>query len=266
MPVVRREDGAEIWWDADGPEDAPAVLMVMGLAYPADMFHRIIPLLAKKHRVIRSDNRGAGYTGDVVGAPYTVETMAADSLAVLTAAGYETADVFGISMGGLIAQEIALSAPDRVRTLILGCTHPGTADAIFSPEALELLGSRDGMTVAEAAEVSIPFNYAPGTSRATIEEDWAIRIPLGASPQGYLNQLTGASMWKGLPRTRGIAIPTLIVHGELDALVPLANGEKLAGIIPGSELVVIPDANHVFFTDQPERTAEILLEWLGRPR
>lgn len=266
MPVVVREDGAEIWWDADGPEGAPAVLLVMGLAYPADMFWRLIPFLAKEYRVIRSDNRGAGRTGDVVGAPYLVETMAEDSLAVLAAAGYHQADVFGVSMGGLIAQQIAITTPEKIRTLVLGCTHPGTEDATFSSEALELLGSREGMTVEEAAEVSIPFNYDPSTPRSAIEEDWAVRLPLAASPTGYLSQLTGASMWKGLPRSRDIAVPTLIIHGEGDRLVPVANGKLLADIISGSELVILPNANHLFFTDQPERSAEILLEWLGRAR
>lgn len=266
MPVVQREDGAEIWWDAQGPLDAPAVLLVMGLAYPADMWWRLLPHLAKDYRVIRSDNRGAGRTGDVAGGPYTVETMAADSLAALTAAGRDEAHVLGISMGGLIAQEIALSAPERVTTLILGCTHPGTADAVFSDEAMAMLANRAGMSVQEAAEASIPFNYAPSTPRHLIEEDWAVRLPLAATMAGYSNQLAGASQWKGLPRTEGIDKPTLIIHGEGDRLVLPENGERLAKIIPGAEHVTISDANHIFFTDQEERSSEIILEWLGRQR
>lgn len=264
MPVVQREDGAGIWWDASGPEDAPAVVLIMGLAYPSDMWWRLVPHLAKDHRVLVLDNRGAGRTGDVPGAPYTVETMVADTLAVMDAAGVQTAHVMGASMGGLIAQELALSAPDRVRTLILGCTHPGIANAVMNPEAVAMLGSRGEMTPEQAAEASIPFNYDAGTPRERIEEDWAVRLPLATTPTGYLAQVQGTMGWNGLPRISSIAVPTLVVHGEGDRLVPLDNGQIIARSIPGAELVTIPNANHLFFTDQPERTVEILTGWLGR--
>src|SRR3712207_8171107 len=110
----------------------------MGLAYPAAMWFRLVPALAESYRVIRVDNRGAGRTGDVPGAPYTVETMAADSLAVLDAAGVDTAHVVGLSMGGLIAQELGLTAPERVRSLCLdrkstrlNSSHANISYAVF---------------------------------------------------------------------------------------------------------------------------------------
>ena len=106
MPLLERPDSTRISWEADGPEDGPPVLLIMGLGYPAAMWFRQLPALTERYRVIRLDNRGAGHTGDVPGAPYTVETMAADCLAVLDAAGAESAHVVGISMGGLMAQEI----------------------------------------------------------------------------------------------------------------------------------------------------------------
>ncbi len=264
MPVVQREDGAGIWWDAQGPEDAPAVFLIMGLAYPAEMWFRIAPALAERYRVVRMDNRGAGHTGDVPGAPYTVEMMAADGLAVLDAAGCATAHVVGVSMGGLMAQEIALTAPDRVRSLVLACTHPGISHAVLNPDAIAMLTNRAAMTPEEAAEASIPFNYAPATPRERIEEDWAVRLPLATTPAGYLAQATGTAQWNGLERLGGLAVPTLVLHGEDDRLVPLANGRKLADAIPGAELVVLPAANHVFFTDHPQRTVELLLSWLDR--
>lgn len=266
MPVVQRPDGAEIAWSSDGDDSAPPVLLVMGLAYPAAMWWRLVPALSERFRVLRVDNRGAGLTGDVPGAPYTVETMAADCLAVLDEAGAESAQVVGISMGGLISQEIALTAPERVRSLCLVATHAGTAHAVWDAEALAMLSNRGEMTVQEAAEMSLPFNYAAGTPRGRIEEDWAVRFPLAASPQGYLNQLAGASAWDGLPRLSGITQPTLVVHGEVDRLVPVDNGRMLAKAIPGAELTVVPDANHILMTDQPEQVEKVLLEWLGRHR
>jgi 3-oxoadipate enol-lactonase len=230
------------------------------------MWFRLVPALAERYRVIRVDNRGAGRTGDVPGAPYTVETMAADCLAVLDAAGVETAHIVGISMGGLIAQEIVLTAPERVRSLCLVATHPGIAHAVMNPEAMAMLMQRGEMTPQEAAEASIPYNYAPATRRERIEEDWAVRFPLAATNEGYLAQVVGSSQWDGYDRIQGITAPTLVLHGELDALVPPENGRIIAGRIPGAELVMIPNANHVLMTDQPEHVSKVLVEWLDRNR
>jgi pimeloyl-ACP methyl ester carboxylesterase len=266
VPVIERPDTARIAWESDGPEDAPAVLLVMGLAYPAAMWFRLVPALAEQHRVIRVDNRGAGRTGDVPGAPYTVETMAADCLAVLDAAGVDTAHVVGISMGGLIAQEIVLTAPERVRSLCLIATHPGASHAVLNPQAVAMLMQRGQMTAQQAAEASIPYNYAPGTPRERIEEDWAVRFPLAGTNEGYLAQVIGSSRWDGHDRIRGITAPTLVVHGELDALVPPENGRIIADRIPGAELVTIPEANHLLMTDQPQHVSEVLLGWLDRNR
>ena len=97
------------------------------------------------------------------------------------------------------------------------------------------------MTPREAAEASVPFNYAPSTPRERIEEDWAVRFPLAATNEGYLAQATGTSQWDGYDRLDRITAPTLVLHGELDALVPPANGRILADRIPGAELVMVPD-------------------------
>ena len=266
MPVVERPDTARIAGSSDGPDDAPPVLLIMGLAYPAAMWFRLVPALAARFRVLRVDNRGAGLTGDVPGAPYTVETMAGDCLAVLDEAGSASAHVVGISMGGLIAQELALSAPERVRSLCLMATHPGIAHAVLDPAAIAVLMSRGEMTPQQAAEASVPFNYAPATPRARIEQDWAVRFPLAASPAGYLAQVTGTSQWDGLERLPSIGMPTLVLHGELDRLVPPANGERIAAAIPGAELSTVLGANHLLMTDQPEQVEKVLCDWLERQR
>ena len=262
MPVVQREDGAAIWWEATGPEGAPAVVLVMGLGYPAAMWFRQVPALSERYRVLVVDNRGAGHTGDVVGAPYSPETMAADVAAVIAAAGESTAHVVGISMGGVIAQELALSRPETVRSLALLATHSGLAHAVMNPEAIELLQKRAGMTTEEAAEASIPFNYAPTTSRDLIEQDWAVRLPLACSVAGYIAQATGGVTWTSLERLPSLDIPTLVMHGELDALVPLANGELIAKTVPNARLEVVDGANHVLTTDKADEVNALLLSWL----
>ncbi|GAA1916042.1 alpha/beta fold hydrolase [Nocardioides marmoribigeumensis] len=264
MPTVTRDDGAEIWWEATGPEGAPAVVLVMGLGYPAAMWWRQVPALADRCRVIVLDNRGAGRTGDVVGAPYSVPMMAADVLAVLDAAGERRAHVVGISMGGMIAQEVALAHPERVASVVLLATHPGAAHATFRPEATALLSSRASWTPQEAAEASIPFNYAATTPREAMEDDWAVRLPLATTPAGYLAQLAGTTPWTSLDRLSGLQPPALVVHGADDALIPVENGRLVARSIPGSELVVLADANHVLTTDQTAAVNALILDWVAR--
>ena len=264
MAVLERPDGARLHWETEG-EGEPVVL-ISGLAYPLAMFFRIRPALAARYRVLCLDNRGAGRTGDVPGAPYTVETMTADVLALLDEVGEASAHVVGTSMGGLVAQEMALTAPERVRSLVLACTHPGVAHSVWDPEAFALLTRRASMTAEEAAEASIPFNYAPTTPRERIEQDWAVRLPLAATPAGYLAQAQGTASWSGLERLPDVRVPTLVLHGELDRLVPADNGRMLADVIPGAELALIPDANHILMTDQPEQVEKVLLDWLDRPR
>ena len=257
---VHRPDGAEIAWHAAG--SGPAVLLIMGLAYPAASWFRQVPVLAAQHRVITIDNRGAGDTGEVVGAPYTVELMAADCLAVLDAAGEQQAHLVGISMGGLMAQEIALTHPERVLSLTLMATHPGTAHGVWPQEVMDFLQARVGMSPEESREFSLPFNYAPPTSRELIEQDWAARAEGTAGPVGYAAQ-GGTALWSGYERLPQIAVRTLVVQGELDRLVVPANAEKIAAAIPDAKLVMIPDANHVLTTDQADVVNELLLDWFA---
>ena len=260
MNTLTRPDGAEIAWYDEG--SGPAVLLVMGLAYPAAAWHRQVPVLAKRHRVLTVDNRGAGATGLVPGAPYTVETMTEDLLAVLDAAGEQQAHVVGISMGGLMAQELAMSHPERCLSLTLISTHPGIAQAVMPAEVVEFLQTRATMPADERAEYSIPFNYAPGTSRALIAEDLAARESGTAGPEGYAAQ-GGTALWSGWDRLPSIAVRTLVLHGAQDRLVVPANGELIASAIPGADLVLLDGANHIVTTDQADRLNDLLLEHLS---
>ncbi|HUF32467.1 MAG TPA: alpha/beta fold hydrolase [Acidimicrobiales bacterium] len=262
MPVVQRDD-AEIWWDERGEGDP--VLLIQGLGYPSDMWYRLEPALAERYRVIRFDNRGVGRTGVPAG-PYTIETMAGDAAAVLDAAGVGAAHVVGASMGGVIAQELVLTRPERVASLVLGCTTPGGAEAApLSPEAMEMVMARATMSADEAAEVAVPFVYAAGTPRSRIDEDVAVRLANPTSPEGYSNQVAGVVQHAGtFSRLGTIAVPTLVVHGLEDRLVDPANAKILADAIPGARLELLPDASHVFFTDQPETTLRVLLDFLDQ--
>lgn len=257
---VDRPDGAKIAWESAG--SGSPVLLIMGLAYPGASWFRQVPVLAENHQVITIDNRGAGDTGDVPGAPYTVELMTEDCIAVLDAAGVGRAHVVGISMGGLMAQEIALSQSDRVQSLVLMATHPGIAHSVLPPDVIAFLTARATMTPLEAREASIPFNYAEGTSRAVIEEDWAVRLQGTASQAGYAAQ-GGTALWSGLERLPQITTPTLVMYGEQDRLVVPENSAKIAAAIPGAKVAPVANANHVLTTDQPDEVNRLLLEWFA---
>ena len=160
------------------------VLLIMGLGYPSDMWWRTRPVLDGHYRTIVLDNRGSGRS-EVPPGPYPIPLMAADAVAVLDAAGVEGAHVVGISMGGMIAQELALEFPNRVRSLILGCTAAGGKTAIRAePEATELLVNRGAMTPEQAAVAAIPYVYDPAPRVIASRRTWLFAVPGSRSPRG----------------------------------------------------------------------------------
>ncbi|HWZ46575.1 MAG TPA: alpha/beta fold hydrolase [Candidatus Saccharimonadales bacterium] len=254
-------DGTKIYWDEEGTGDP--LLLIMGLGYPSIAWYRTRPVLAKRFKTIALDNRGVGRSERPAG-PYPIPVMAADAAAVLDAAGVERAHVFGISMGGMIAQEFALQYPKRVRSLILGCTAAGGAHAVRAEaEAGAMLLARARMTQEEAAEAAVPFIYDPGTARHLIDEDMQVRRPWFPHPDAYSAQLQGIMAWECYDRLENIGAPTLVVHGESDRLVPSGNGKLIAGKIPGAKLVILQHASHIFATDQTQLAHNAILEFLS---
>ncbi|HTS50364.1 MAG TPA: alpha/beta fold hydrolase [Bryobacteraceae bacterium] len=260
MPFIQNQ-GAKIYWDEQGTGDP--VLLIMGLAYPSDMWYRTRPVLDRSYRTIVVDNRGVGRS-DMPPGPYPIALMAADALAVLDAAGVERAHVYGISMGGMIAQELTLQHPERVRSLILGCTAAGGATAVQAePEVGKVLMARGVMTPEEAAEAAVPYIYDAGTPRARIDEDLNVRRPWLAPPEAYMAQLQGILAWESYSRLPQINVPTLVVHGENDRLVPVGNGKLIASRIPGAKLVLLANASHIYPTDQTDTSHRAILEFLA---
>jgi pimeloyl-ACP methyl ester carboxylesterase len=259
MPFVENQ-GAKLYWDELGSGEP--LLLIMGLSYPSYMWHRSRPVLAQRYRTIALDNRGVGQSDTPPGV-YSIALMASDAAAVLDAAGVETAHVFGVSMGGMIAQEFALQYPKRVRSLILGCTAAGGPHAVQAePAALQTL-MRQGMTPEESKEAIIPYIYDPATPRERIDEDMAIRMEWYPTPQGYMGQLQGIFGWEAYSRITQITAPTLVIHGETDRLVPCANSQLIADRIPGAKLVLISHASHIFETDQPGVAHQAILDFLA---
>jgi pimeloyl-ACP methyl ester carboxylesterase len=252
--------GARIYWDEQGRGEP--VLLIMGLGYPSNLWHRTRPALNERYRTIALDNRGSGQS-EAPSGPYPIALMAADAAAALDAAGLERAHIFGLSMGGMIAQEFALQYPWRVRSLILGCTSPGGPHAVRAEKHVtEILMARN-LTPEEAAKAMLPYVYDAGTPSERIEEDLSIRRKWFPRPEAYMAQLQGILAWEAYSRLEKIAAPTLVIHGRSDQLVPAGNGELIATRIPGAELVMLPHASHIFTTDQPEASLKAILGFLG---
>ena len=253
--------GAKIYWDEQGSGEP--ILLIMGLGYPSDAWWRTRPVLAKTFRTIALDNRGVGRS-EMPQGPYPIPVMASDALAVLDAARIASAHVYGVSMGGMIAQELTLQHPERVRSLILGCTACGGPNAVqAAPEVRKVLMTRGSLSPEEAAEVGIPFIYDSGTPRARIDEDLEVRRPWFPKGEAYNAQLQGILAWESYSRLPQIEKPTLVIHGETDRLVPPGNGKLVADRIPGAKLVLLPHASHLFATDQPEASMQAIQEFLA---
>jgi pimeloyl-ACP methyl ester carboxylesterase len=243
----------------------PAVLLIMGLGLPGDAWWRTVPVLARALTVVTFDNRGSG-RGEPPSGPLTIASMAADAVSVLDAAGLARAHVYGISMGGMIAQELALRFPERVASLVLGATTAGGALAT-PPDAqtLAFLARRAGVPDEEGRWASVPYVYSERTRRtggARIGEDFARRRGYAFDPGGYRAQLAAAAGHDTAARLGEIAAPTLVVHGAEDRMVPPANGRALAAAIPGARRLELADAAHLYTTDEP-RADELVRDFLA---
>jgi pimeloyl-ACP methyl ester carboxylesterase len=263
MPYATSSDGAKIHYEVHGAGDP--VLLIMGLGSNAHGWYRTIPWLSARHEVIAFDNRGTGRS-DVPDGAYSIAQMAADAAAVLDASGRDRAHVVGASLGGMIAQRVTLTYPQRVRSLVLICTTPGGPHA--ARPSNEVLGGmvEGGDDPSTIYRRNAWFLYGADTRTnhpERIEEDLASRAKIPTLPAGYLGQLQAAmghDTWNELP---SISAPTLVVHGDADLLVPTENGRLLAQRIPGADLVLIPGAGHMLQTDGGEAVRDAVLAFLA---
>jgi pimeloyl-ACP methyl ester carboxylesterase len=240
-------------WESTGAGEP--VLLIMGLGLSGGAWWRTVPVLARRLRVITFDNRGVGRSRAFSYA-YTTAAMADDAAIVLDAAGVERAHVYGLSLGGMVAQALALRHPERVRSLVLGATSPGGPRAVRpAPEVAAFFARRLRMAPEEAAWESIPINYGE-RCRAEhferIEEDVAQRLSHPFSERAYRAQLFAAAWHNAYGSLPRIAAPTLVVHGAQDRVIPVDNARLLAGGIPGARLRVLEHAGHLYPTEEPE--------------
>ncbi|MBN2028413.1 MAG: alpha/beta fold hydrolase [Actinobacteria bacterium] len=243
------------------------LLLIMGLSANADWWgESFIKRFAERYHVVAYDNRGAGRSGKPEG-PYPIPLMASDAVGLMDHLGWDSAHVVGASMGGMIAQEIALEYPDRVRRLVLLCTTCGGSEQIHATkEVYELLYTpREGISAEDMARLSLPLLFPQRyieENPQLMEEVLKNYLIAPIEPKCFVWQITGVSMWSCHSRLADLRHPTLIVAGSEDVLIPPENSRILAKAIPNSRLVEIEGAGHGFQAMYPDRLADEVLAFL----
>lgn len=230
------------------------LLMIMGLGGSSDAWDpELVKDLSRAHRVITFDNRGTGQS-DKPDAPYSIEMFADDAAGLLDKLNIPRAHIFGVSMGGMIAQEFALRHPVRTATLTLGCTTAGGTHAVAPPpESLKILTApREGVSPEEVIRRGWPLGYTPkyiAENRATLEAAIPRLLKHPTPPFAFQRQLEGTYTLKTYDRLPTITAPTLVVTGAEDVLIPAKNSEIIAARIPGAKLHIIPGVGHAFMSE-----------------
>src|SRR5512145_772762 len=257
--------GFPMYYEAHG--DGFPLLLVNGLGSDHREWLHQLPAFAARFRVVAFDNRGAGDSGVPPG-PYTTAGMADDAAALLAVLGIGRTHVLGVSLGGMIAQELALRHPERVERLVLACTSPGGAVAARpSDEALSAFIRAPEGAPEEELRRTIPFLYTERFARehpGEIDAFVARRLQHPTSPEGHASQLAAAIGHAAGDRLSAVRAATLVVTGTEDRLIPPVNSERIAQRIPGAKLVLLPGAPHRLFAECAEAFNREVLAFLGR--
>jgi 3-oxoadipate enol-lactonase len=244
-----------------------AVLLIMGFGGDHTAWAFQMGALSARHRVIAFDNRGVGQT-EAPDHPYTTRMMAADALGLMDALGIDRAHVIGVSMGGMIAQELALKSPDRVRSLHLGCTF-ARPDAYMQALNATWRDMRIGLGREATLRTLGLWLFAPSTyaERTDLVETLlqnALANPYPQSLIGFIRQGEAVASHDARGRLPAIRCPTLVSVAEDDILVPARFSREIAARIPGAELRVLPAAGHCYFLEQPDAFNQLALDFIAR--
>ena len=261
MPLAK---AGEIELSYDRAGEGPPLLLIMGMSGTKHHWgEQLLEQLGRDFDTIVYDHRDAG-DSTRTGQPFTIADLAEDAAGLLSALDIDSAHVMGISMGGMIAQELVLAKPDRVRSLTLGCTYcGGSGSALTSESVMKKLA--EAMTSGDrerAIRAAWEVNVSP--SFAAEEDAWArfraTGMRYGLPVEVIMRQMQAIAGHDTSARLPEVRTPTLVVHGTLDELLPVQNGHMVAGLIPDARLEILDGIAHMFFLEQPDHTAQLLRE------
>jgi len=241
------------------------LLLIMGLGASLLGWQSQIPTLSQHFRVIAFDNRGTGRSDRPDDC--SIELFAEDTAGLLKALDIDSTHVFGVSMGGMIAQELALTYPEMVRSLVLGVTSPCLAAWPPTEETAEAALRASNMMPREAFEAALWMGYSDGYVAEHKEALWSrfqIELPLMAPPEYWQKQLDAVLRFDARDRVGGITAPTLVMTGANDPVIPPEGSRYLAEHIPDAELMIIPGARHGFNVEFEEQCNQKVIDFLKR--
>jgi pimeloyl-ACP methyl ester carboxylesterase len=261
MPTIQTTR-LKMYYETQG--NGEPLLLIRGLGSTCDGFRAQVDGLSPHFRVISFDNRCVGKT-DQPQEPFTIADMADDTAALLDALDVESAHVFGVSLGGMVAQEFALRHPNRVDKLVLACTHAGPRTATRAPEwAINIFNESVNKPRAEAIRSSVPILFSKKTvaeNPQLVEDTLAVMENNNQPKSSYLLQLGAVMKHDTLERLHRITHQTLVMTGVEDALVDPGNSQLIAKHIPGAKLVEFPETGHLFFTEKAEDVNRVLIDF-----
>lgn len=241
-------------------------LLISGLGNDLNCWAHQIPELAQKYCVIAFDNRGSGRT-DAPDLPYSIRMMAEDTVGLMNALGIEKAHVLGVSMGGYIAEELAMTYPSRVASLVLATTSVGPyllKISILQEWAHQALRDMRPMTF---FQIMLPFMFndssfeSPGVLEMAVS---TIAAHSSTPPHILARQMTACVEHDARDRIGQIAAPTLVIAGKEDPFVPFSLSEELAAGIPNARLRVLDGGGHGFTASIADRFNRAVLEFLAQ--
>jgi 3-oxoadipate enol-lactonase len=260
MAHAAHPDGTRLYYELHGDVGDP-LLLIMGLGATLDFWQFQVPVLARAHRVAVYDNRGMGRSDKPAG-PYDMPTMAGDALAILDAAGFSGAHVVGMSMGGMIAQELALRHPDRIGALVLACTYAKPDGDVRRTVG----GPIDPRTLTPKELFRFMMSLVLTPEFIAREKAWLRDLRDKVLPsfaiEAFLAQLAATMRHDATAQLGQLALPTLVMTGAADQLIPPVSSRQLAQLIPGAKLVEIAGGSHGFNVEMPEKFNDEVLRFL----
>ncbi|TFF87789.1 MAG: alpha/beta hydrolase [Promethearchaeota archaeon] len=264
MPYVE-SNGLKLYYEIRGEGDP--LVMIMGLSANIDWWTpEFLDALSKKFKVVIFDNRDAGRS-DKSKEDYTLKILADDTVGLMDALDIKKTYLLGVSMGGMIAQEVALNYPERIKKLILCSTNCGNPKSkLPSQEVMGLLTQeREGITKEEIVEITIPLLFTESfieSNREEVEEAKENMLIAPINPEAYQRQISAILKFNSGRRLKKLSVPTLVIHGKKDILVPPENAEILTKLIPESEMKLCDESAHAIFSHEPKIVTRAILDFL----
>jgi 3-oxoadipate enol-lactonase len=254
MPFATAPDGARLYYEVEGAGEP--LLLIAGRACDHHLWNLARRHLAKHYQVIVYDQRGTGQSDKPEQPPYSTRGFANDAVAVLDQLGLARAHVYGVSMGGMVAQWLGIDHASRIGGLVLACTNPGLAHGVRRSAAAEqIIAGGDNFKVMETF-----FAHRWTIPRFILSMRESVKIPMPEYAERLHGQAsTEHDSWDLLPT---ITAPVLILHGSDDPVTPVANAHLLAERIPGAELHIVRGGRHMFFIEYDGKVNRLVTAFL----